>query len=199
MPATTFAELFGATFPTPAQLEDGVIVGPTGTEIEGTAVFGSGGSATITPATLADMTAQIVASLTAVKPDINACSSGTKKSMTVGDTWKQSFDVAASAADKLLLMVKENLGDSDDDAVIAIDSDVGLTRVNKAVHATATDGSLTVGTATADAVLASKITLLITPKTYFLVLKQLDAGDDRTWFRTTKLIVNPAGVLSIST
>ena len=36
MPATTFAELFGAVFPTAAQVESGVVYGPTGADFTGT-------------------------------------------------------------------------------------------------------------------------------------------------------------------
>ena len=51
MAATTFAELFGAVFPTEAQVETLIVYGPTGAEYTGTVVGGGGAPIVVTTET----------------------------------------------------------------------------------------------------------------------------------------------------
>ena len=57
MAATTFAGLFGAVFPAEAEVETGVIYGPTGDEFEGT--FAGGGTGDALEATSQEILAAV--------------------------------------------------------------------------------------------------------------------------------------------
>ncbi|MEQ9407730.1 MAG: hypothetical protein RIK87_08375 [Fuerstiella sp.] len=145
-----------------------------------------------------DIANAVVTGVTAVKPRIKDSVAGTYR-LIAGDTWNQQFEVAAPAADRIVVAVKEALTDSDDDAVILIDNASGLLRLNKAdASVNAADGTVTSDASTITVSLESDRTIEVPPARYYLIVKTLDVGADKTWEYEAVLNVYQAGVRDVS-
>ena len=118
--------------------------------------------------------------------------------LTAGDTWDQTFDVATAGATRVLVAIKKKITDTDDQSLLLLDDVTGLLRVNKLAAADAAEGEVTADGTTVRAVVDSAATLLIPPGTYSVYVKYLSASRDSTPEYKGELKVEAAGIRIVS-
>jgi hypothetical protein len=157
---------------------------------------GAGGSysTTISPE---DIDA-IVEGVTAVAPRIKDGLQGQYR-LIQGDTWSQVFSIASSGADRVVISVKRQATDTDSESVLLVDSETGILVLNGAASGfTAGDGSVAFDSSTVTLTVESNVTIDIPPDTYFVTVKKLDVGSDRTYELRGRLSVPAAGITATS-
>jgi hypothetical protein len=155
---------------------------------------GGGGSTTISPE---DIDA-IVEGVTAVAPRIKDGLQGQYR-LIQGDTWSQVFSIASAGADRVAISVKRQAADTDSESVLLVDSDTGILVLNGANSGfTAGDGSVAFDASTVTLTVESNVTIDIPPDTYFVTVKKLDVGSDRTYELRGRLSVPAAGITATS-
>ena len=159
-----------------------------------TGAGGGGGSTTISPE---DIDA-IVEGVTAVAPRIKDGLQGQYR-LIQGDTWSQVFSIASAGADRVVISVKRQAADTDSESVLLVDSDTGILVLNGANSGfTAGDGSVAFDASTVTLTVESNVTIDIPPDTYFVTVKKLDVGSDRTYELRGRLSVPAAGITATS-
>jgi hypothetical protein len=118
--------------------------------------------------------------------------------LTAGDTWDQTFDVATAGATRVLVAIKKKITDTDDQSLLLMDDVTGLLRVNKLAAADAAEGEVIADGTTVRAVVDSAATLLIPPGTYSVYVKYLSASRDSTPEYKGELKVEAAGIRIVS-
>jgi hypothetical protein len=118
--------------------------------------------------------------------------------LTAGDTWDQTFDVATAGATRVLVAIKKKITDTDDQSLLLLDDVTGLLRVNKLAAADAAEGEVIADGTTVRAVVDSAATLLIPPGTYSVYVKYLSASRDSTPEYKGELKVEAAGIRIVS-
>jgi hypothetical protein len=159
-----------------------------------TGAGGGSGSTTISPE---DIDA-IVEGVTSVAPRIKDGLQGQYR-LIQGDTWSQVFSIASAGADRVVISVKRQASDTDSESVLLVDSETGILVLNGANSGfTAGDGSVAFDSSTVTLTVESNVTIDIPPDTYFVTVKKLDVGSDRTYELRGRLSVPAAGITATS-
>jgi hypothetical protein len=156
----------------------GVTAKYTTTALENAPAVGDGGL-TLSPEDKQSIINGTINGVLAVKSRIPDSVAGLYRSK-VGDTWQQTFELAAPAADRIILAVKDALTDSDNDSILLIDTVTGLLRVKGAAATDAAQGTLTSDGETIELLVSSTVMKELSAARYKLIVKALDVGNDTT-------------------
>ena len=140
----------------------------------------------------------IVEGVTAVAPRVKDGLQGQYR-LIQGDTWSQVFSIASAGADRVVISVKRQATDTDSESVLLVDSDTGILVLNGASSGfTADDGSVAFDASSVTLTVESNVTIEIPADTYFVTVKKLDVGSDRTYELRGRLSVPAAGITATS-
>lgn len=161
-------------------------------------IDGVGSELTLSPEDKQSIITGTVNGVLAVKSRIPDAVAGLYRSK-VGDTWQQTFELAAPAADRIILAVKDALTDSDNDSILLIDTVAGLLRVKGAAAADAAQGTLTSDGEAIQLLVSSTVMKELTAARYKLIVKALDVGNDTTLEYDAVFDLYQSGIEAIST
>ena len=121
----------------------------------------------------------IVQGVTAVGEQVTSASTSITQ-LTAGDDWDQEYSITVlGSPDEVVYMLKHEMDDADNDAVLWVSSSTGLVRLNGAdATASASEASLTVNASDVTLVVDSSISVQIPTGNFVEGIKKLVEGGD---------------------
>jgi hypothetical protein len=162
------------------------------------AVIEGGVELTLSDGDKQELITEITNGVTAVSPRIISAVQH-KYLWNAGDSWDQSFSLAATDATRVLVVIKRRITDSDDNAIVLCDNIDGLLRLNGAAAATPGNAEVTFSPVEVRFKMKSADSLLVPAGVYHLFVKYLSADVDATPEYKAELTVNAAGSSAVTT